>query len=85
MTRPYNRHNGGKCPVAPDTLVDIQLRDGSEIDGLRASNLDWHYFGPDYDDIVGWRLSEPDELGLWWLWLALVILGLVAFIVWSWA
>lgn len=78
MTRRYKRHNGGPCPVAPDTLVDVLCSDDVEVLGISAKYVEWLHFGPDHDDVVGWRLNEPSKPRLWWLWLSLVLVGLVA-------
>lgn len=61
----YRKHRGGICPVPYGTRVDIRLRDGLEFSGAEAELLDWSHFGPDNDDIVEWRLSEPKRLN-WW-------------------
>jgi hypothetical protein len=55
MTSRYKPHHGGPMPVQAHDLVDIRLRDGHEAKAVPAGLLDWHHFGPDYDDIVGWR------------------------------
>jgi hypothetical protein len=58
MTQKFHPHHGGPMPVQAHTLVDIRLRDGHEAKAVPAGLLDWHHFGPDYDDIVGWRFAR---------------------------
>lgn len=75
MTRPYIPHNGGRCPVKPDTLVDLQFRDGSEWKRARAGNwASWAKGVPDAwtgtsisasRHIIGWRLSFPQRRTIW--------------------
>lgn len=75
MTRPYIPHNGGPCPVKPDTLVDLQFRDGREWKLTRAGNwAAWGDGGPNSwtgtglpadSHIVGWRLSFPQRRTIW--------------------
>lgn len=74
MTRPYIPHNGGRCPVKPDTLVDIQFADGTEWlrtpAGSWSGPADWpdawrHRGVPHSQHIVGWRLSFPQRRTIW--------------------
>jgi hypothetical protein len=39
--QPFSTHAGGKCPVAEDTLVDVQLADGSLWLQTRAGAWAW--------------------------------------------
>lgn len=80
MSRPFKLHTGGPCPVKPDTRVDIRLRDGLKYFDVRAGGLDWHHFGPDYDDIVAWRESAPAKIDWWLLGIPFVVLGFVVLI-----
>ena len=75
MTRPFIPHNGGRCPVKPDTLVDLQFRDGSEWLQTHAGSWGswphsvanaWTGTGLPADcHIVGWRLSFPQRRTIW--------------------
>lgn len=46
--------NGGKCPVAPETLVEVKLRNG-EISTDRAENFNWSNDN-NHDDIIAYRI-----------------------------
>ena len=49
---------GGKCPVDPDTIVDVMFSDRSVTTNRRAGELDWlhtNYAG----DIIAYRVIEP--------------------------
>ena len=50
---------GGKCPVAPSALVDVELRDGEIWLGEKADGLGWRYEYGD-GDIVSYRLHKSE-------------------------
>jgi len=58
--------SGGKCPVSPDTYVDVMFRNGSIFaDTKPGSDQMWKHFNSAYD-IVAWRMvhngtNERDE------------------------
>jgi hypothetical protein len=52
--------NGGACPVAPTTLVEIRLRDGTVSGPIRAGVPTWRhapYAGAQFD-IIAYRLAK---------------------------
>lgn len=52
-------HDGGKCPVAPGTMVDVRWRDRTEHLNSRADNWEWGNY-KSQDDIVAYRVvSAP--------------------------
>ena len=52
---------GGECPVPPDTMVEVRLRDGRELFPSLARGWYWVWTGGgDPYDIVAYRvISEP--------------------------
>lgn len=51
---------GGKCPVDPDTIVQVMLSNGSVVVNRRAGGFDWqrgNYGG----DIVAYRVVEDKK------------------------
>lgn len=36
MTRPFITHNGGPCPVSPETRVDVRFADGFVMSNVEA-------------------------------------------------
>ena len=48
---PWIKWNGGKCPVPPDTLVEVKLRSGRALGPNRASTYMWNHISVP-DDIV---------------------------------
>lgn len=62
--RPYNPHEGGACPVEPNTPIEPKYRGpadaakGSRIAVAPAWRLDWTHDGSD-DDIIGFREYRP--------------------------
>ena len=54
--------NGGSCPVADGTLVDIKFRDGSTENAINATRWSWkHLPGDPGSDIISYRLVEPKQ------------------------
>ena len=53
--------HGGKCPVPPDTLVEVTFRRGDSTSGHSADDYLWHHYGEDHD-IVEYRTftEQPD-------------------------
>lgn len=51
-------HNGGPCPVAAATLVDIKHRDGEVYEREAAGVEDWAHTSESFD-IVAYRLHKP--------------------------
>ena len=54
---------GGECPVAHGTVVDVRYRDGWEGDGL-ASKWRWHHATQESSDvkeldIIAYRVVKP--------------------------
>ncbi len=71
MTHPFITHNGGPCPVSPETMVDVEFRDGTSVKGLMAvwppPPADWWEWAGKRrakklmkNDIVAYRLHHPD-------------------------
>ena len=54
----WTPHNGGPCPVDPETLVEVRLRAG-EINQDRAKDYDWSDDGNQYA-ITAYRLLPPE-------------------------
>ena len=66
MTHPFITHNGGPCPVSPETRVDVRFRDGREWEGFRAhrwsiGNDWWQWQGLPANNIIAYRLHQPDK------------------------
>jgi hypothetical protein len=57
--------SGGVCPVGADERVDIKLRNGTQLNGVRASDvLDWGHHqsirGPMGElDVIAYRIHTP--------------------------
>lgn len=51
---------GGECPVEPERLVDVKLRDGSIFCGMDADGWRWSDIGHNAD-IIAYRLHQPQE------------------------
>lgn len=54
--------NGGDCPVAHETMVDLKFSNGETVVGtpnFSAGVWDWHHTDDDYD-IVGYRHAKPE-------------------------
>ena len=64
MGEQYFRHDGGPCPVDPDTPIEPDYRGPEDASlGVRmtvapASRLAWSHDGAD-DDIIGYRIYRP--------------------------
>lgn len=64
----FTPHDGGKCPVANGTLIDVQYRSGVialKIPALKylagkSCATDWEHSYCSYD-IIGWRLAEQPK------------------------
>lgn len=52
---------GGECPVEPERLVDIKLRDGSIFCGMDADGWRWSDIGHNAD-IIAYRLHQPQDV-----------------------
>jgi hypothetical protein len=71
MTHPFITHNGGTCPVSPETRVDVRFRDGQSKDfsrpasafmKLNAHDDDWwQWQGLPANNIIAYRLHQPDK------------------------
>lgn len=68
------QHEGGECPVAANTLIDITFRDGTVVTNLKAleetsyrdsAKRFWEHWGEHTSDIIAWRLAknEPSMYG----------------------
>ena len=55
----FTPHNGGECPVAEGTRIDVKYRDGQINQNIKVDNTSaiWLQDGSIYD-IIGWRLAE---------------------------
>lgn len=51
---------GGECPVEPERLVDIKLRDGLIFCGMDADGWRWSDIGHNAD-IIAYRLHQPQD------------------------
>lgn len=59
---PWIKWHGGKCPVPPDTLVEVTFRRGDSTSGHSVpDDYLWHHYGEDHD-IVEYRTftEQPD-------------------------
>lgn len=62
--RPWLTHDGGPCPVPPDTRVRIRIRAGNISKGLRAAgwaqgfNDWWRHEGDACTNIVAYQIIE---------------------------
>ena len=55
-------HNGGKCPVADGTLIDVKYRDDIILRISFPEKLNWvHYSIENPNDLIGWRLAEQPK------------------------
>ncbi|MBF5091256.1 hypothetical protein F1640_14785 [Novosphingobium sp. NBM11] len=58
-------HDGGPCPVAPDTLVTVMSRNGCVSSGRYARFWDyppswWRWQSLDHDnDIIAYKVENP--------------------------
>ena len=52
---PWIKWHGGKCPVPPDTRVEVKLRGGKLEKEYPAFGCHWRYDGDDDGDIVEYR------------------------------
>ena len=57
------RHRGGKCPVDPETIVEVRLRDGTcWVDSEAEAGSFWTWQHSDIcADIMAYRLRKPAE------------------------
>lgn len=55
------KHDGGPCPVAPETKVEIRTRESTSADEIGQADwfVWWHNGGP--ADIIAYRLAEPAD------------------------
>ena len=53
--------NGGECPVAGDTLVEVRFQDGTHSKARKAAIWSWKH---DFvnSDIVAYRIVEPAKI-----------------------
>ncbi len=70
----FIKHNGGQCPVAANTIVDVLFRDGGMAKGKCAGfwstnrkaegySCWWEHKAIDENNnIVAYRVLEPEEL-----------------------
>lgn len=71
MTHPFITHNGGPCPVSPETRVDVRFADDFAMNNVEAG-----IFSSDDDypwdawtgvkcrhsqKIIAYRLHQPDK------------------------
>ena len=58
---PWIKWHGGECPVPPETMVEVKLRNGVLGQEGRAGRYFWKHDGED-DDIVEYRtvIEQPD-------------------------
>jgi hypothetical protein len=66
MTHPFITHNGGPCPVSGEAIVDIEFRNGDIVQGYLACQWRlptdyWQWQGDPENDVVAYRLHQPDE------------------------
>ena len=69
MTHPFITHNGGPCPVSPETVVDVKFRDGGDLEAYVASHMEpdwtsdnwWQWEGLPDNNIIAYRLHQPDN------------------------
>lgn len=60
MELEWIKHEGGDCPVAPDTYVLIQFPDGDKTDSpMQAEQYRWHYINS-ISDIVAYAVVDKD-------------------------
>ena len=46
---PWIKWHGGKCPVPPDTFVEVKFRRGDSTSEHPASDYCWRHYGEDHD------------------------------------
>lgn len=69
MTHPFITHNGGPCPVSPDTVVDVRLRCGEVMPPAEAVLWMGDHTAPDFwlwhggrsNNIIAYRIHQPEE------------------------
>ena len=66
MTHPFITHNGGPCPVSPETVVDVKFADGRKRACRRAHLWSfgrdwWQWQGRPANNIIAYRLHQPDK------------------------
>lgn len=60
--------NGGECPVAVGTRIDIRDRDGyvwtdvEALDDVNSAEMWAHTSEPPQDNIIAYRLTDPSKL-----------------------
>lgn len=55
----YTYWPGGECPVLPDTVVDVILRQDIEKLNVAAKNVSWEHWSESYD-IIAYRVHVED-------------------------
>ena len=65
MTTEFIKHDGGECPVADGTLIDIKHKNGIISYGVIVDNSyresNYYYVLKLNGDIIGWRLAEQPK------------------------
>ena len=59
---PWIKWNGGECPVPPDTLVVVKLRNGTVLEPSRASCCRWYHLDNSCDIVEYRAVTEPPDL-----------------------
>lgn len=55
-------HDGGPCPVAPETMVELRFRTGEEhISEPRAGMWMWQHSGRP-SDIIAYRIAKEPKI-----------------------
>ena len=52
-------HDGNGCPVAPETIVDIKIRNGNICEGSQAGVWYWPHSDIQLGDIIAYRVVSP--------------------------
>lgn len=51
--------NGGKCPVEPETVVEVEVRGGTQLEPIRAGDLRWDWPNGGFPaEIVAYRVVD---------------------------
>lgn len=53
------KHDGGPCPVAPETMVDVKTNDGRDMSRC-AGWFEWKHVGG-YGDIIAYRIAKEPK------------------------
>lgn len=61
---PWIKWHGGECPVPPDTMVNVNMRNGTMREPRRAADFRWEHHGGGYDIVQFCTVTEQAKLDL---------------------